>query len=86
MTKQLENVPDAEIFDALSVCGLDDRMPAPAVPLGVSSLLPELATGLLTSAARRAAQKPAGSLERRRIIEEAIAVVKKKWPEYFRRD
>lgn len=83
---QLENSPDAELFDSLPLCGVDGRTPAPAEPLGVASLLPELASGLLTSAARRAAQKPAGSLERRRIIEEAIAVVKKQWPEHFRRD
>lgn len=55
-------------------------------PEWVSHHLPPLAVELLTTAAKRARCEVLGSLERRRLIDDAIDEVQRRWPELFRHD
>ena len=55
-------------------------------PEWVSHHLPPLAVELLTSAAKRARCEVLDSLERRRLIDDAIDEVQRRWPELFRQD
>lgn len=52
----------------------------------ISHHLPPLAVELLTTAAKRARCEVLGSLKRRRLIDDAIDEVQRRWPELFRQD
>jgi hypothetical protein len=51
----------------------------------VSSFLPPMATALLVRAARAAAELPEDSVERKKLIEDAIAKTREMCPNHFRR-
>lgn len=54
--------------------------------LGVAKTLPERARERLAKAAQKARSFPVGSISRKRTIDEAIAYVRTRWPECFRRE
>lgn len=55
-------------------------------PDWISHHLPPLAVEILTTAAKRARCEVLDSLERRRLIDDAIDEVQRRWPEFFRQD
>ena len=54
--------------------------------LGTAQILPSDAVKTLTDAAIIATQKPEGTLSRASCIDAAIAAVRRKYPEYFKKD
>ena len=63
---------------------IEDVFGGPHEKIGVSTLLPEDAAALLVAAAERAGELPVESVERKRLIQKAIADVKRWCPQAFR--
>lgn len=52
-------------------------------PLGIAALLPRRATSILITASAEAKEFPPESIRRRQIIDKAIILVKREFPEFF---
>ena len=55
----------------------------PKAPLGTATLLPRRAAEFLQSAAADAKALPPESMRRRQVIDKAIILVKREFPEFF---